>query len=123
MNMISLVPNGEQLEEGEVSEGDSVDEERADDSEGADGGEEDSEWIASEDDALGQRRKERRSKQNQDPEAVPSKTVASSTRNSKRGRNPTPESAGKAPKLSKPGVSKARKALPRMKITVPVAST
>lgn len=121
--MISLVPNGEQLEDGEVSAGGSVDGERADDSEDDEDEEEDSEWVGSEDDAPSPRRKERRSKLNQDPEAAPSKTVASSTRNIKRGRTTTSESTEKASKQPKPDVPKPRKALPRMKIQVPVAST
>ena len=45
--MISPVPNGEQLEDGEVSAGGSVDGERANDSKD----DEDSEWVGSEDEA------------------------------------------------------------------------
>ena len=120
--MISLMPNGEQLEEGEVSEGGSVDEERANDSEDNNDEEEGSEWVASRDDAPSPPRRERRSKAGQEPEAAPSKTLASSTRNTKRGRHPTPKSAEKASKQPKPDAPKPRKALPRMKINVPIAS-
>ena len=120
--MISLVPNGEQLEEGEVSEDGSVDVEPADDSEGNNDEAEDSEWVTSGEDAPPALRRERRSKASQDPGAAPSKTQASSTRNTKRGRPPTPESAEKVSKQPKPNVSKPRKALPRMKIDVPIAS-
>jgi hypothetical protein len=117
-NMFSPVPNGEQLEDGEVSAGGSVDEDHVDDSEDH---EDDSE--ESEDEVPSPPRNERHSKKNQDLEAVPSKTVASSTRSSKRGRAATPESTEKAAKQPKPDVPKPRKALPRIKIQVPVAST
>ena len=122
--MISPVPNGEHLEEGELSAGGSVDGERAEDSDGNEDDDEaeDSEWVASGEDAPSPPRKERRAKANQDPGAAPSKTVASSTRNPKRGRTTTPDSAEKVSKLPKPGVPKPRKALPRMKIEVPVTS-
>jgi hypothetical protein len=122
MNMISPVPNGEHLEEGELSAGGSVEGDRADDSEDDDDDEEDSDWVGSGEDAPTPPRKERRAKANRDPGAAPSKTVASSTRNPKRGRTATPDSTEKVPKVPKPGVPKTRKALPRMKIEVPVAS-
>ena len=115
--MYSPVPNGEQLEEGEVSAGDSVDEGHVDDSE-----EEEYDSEESDDEVPSPPRHERRTKRNQDPEAVPSKTVASSTRSSKRGQVATPESTEKAAKQPKPDVPKLRKALPCIKIQVPVAS-
>ena len=116
--MFSPVPNGEQLEDGEVSAGGSVDKDHVNDSEDGDDDTEESE-----DEVQSPPRTERRSKQNQDPEVVPSRTVASSTRNPKRGRAATPESSEKIAKQPRPDAPKPRKALPRIKITVPVAST
>jgi hypothetical protein len=96
--------------------GGSVDGEQVDDIEE---GEDESE--GSEYEAPSPRRTERRTKANQDPGAAPSRTVASSTRNMKRGRTATPDSAEKVSKRPKPDVPKPRKALPKIKIQVPVA--
>jgi hypothetical protein len=119
--MYSPVPNGEQPEDGEESAGDSVDVDYADDSEGSD---DDLEEIEEgEVEAQAPSRIERRTKQREDPEAAPSKTLVSSTRNPKRDRAATSGSTEKAAKQPKPDAPKPRKALPRIKIAVPVAST
>ncbi|XP_044960735.1 uncharacterized protein LOC123411834 isoform X2 [Hordeum vulgare subsp. vulgare] len=58
-----------------------------------------------------------------DPVATPSNTLVSSTRNVKRDRAVATGSAEKAAKQPKPDAPKPRKALPQMRIAVPVAST
>jgi hypothetical protein len=115
--MISPVPNGEQLKDGEVRAGSSADVDIVENSEGSNDDSEESE------DEVQSPHSERRSKRGQDPEAVPSKTVASSTRNMKHGWAAMPESTEKATKQPRYDAPKPRKALPRMKIQVPVAST
>ena len=116
--MYSPVPNGEQPEDGEESAGGSADVDYADDSEGSD---DDLEEI--EEEVQARPRIERRTKQREDPEAAPSRTLASSTRNPKRDRAATPGLTEKAAKQPRSDTPKPRKALPRIKIAVPVAST
>ena len=116
--MYSPVPNGEQPDNEEGSADGSADVDYADDSKGSDDDLEEGEV-----EAQAPLRIERRTKQREDPEAAPSKTLASSTRNPKHDRATTPrltEKAAKQPRLDAP---KPRKALPRIKIAVPVAST
>jgi hypothetical protein len=116
--MYSPVPNGEHPDEEEGSVDGSADGDYADDSEGSDDDLEEDEV-----EAQVPSRTERHTKQQNDPEVAPSKTVASSTRNPKRDRVATSGSTEKAAKQLKPDAPKPRKALPRIKITVPVAST
>lgn len=118
--MYSPVPNGGRSwhDGGEESAGGSVDTDYADDGEG---GDDDSE--ESEEDVPSPPRTEQRSKQRQDPAALPSKTLASRTRNPKRDRAATSESTEKVAKQPNSAPPKPRKALPRMKIIVSVAST
>ena len=66
--------------------------------------------------------REPRTKQRHDPSAAPSKTVASSSRSVKRDRAIATDSTEKVAKESKPYAPKLRKALPRMRIAMPVAS-
>ena len=65
---------------------------------------------------------ERRSKKTQDPSICQSKTTVSSARNPKRTRTLTPEPAEKTAKQLKIASPKPRKALPKIKVTVPVTS-
>ena len=116
--MYSPVPNGEQPDDEEGSTGGSADVYYADDSE--DSGD-DLEEGKVEVQALP--RIERRTKQREDPEAVPSKTLVSSTRNPKRDRAATSEPTEKVAKQPRSDAPKPRKALPLMKITVLVTST
>ena len=67
-------------------------------------------------------RSERRSKQRHDPVNRRGKAVASSAPSHKRARSPTPELTETVPKQPKANPSKARKALPRIKMDIPVAS-
>jgi hypothetical protein len=115
--MYSPVPNGEQPDEDEGSVDGSVDGDYADDSESSDDDLEEDEV-----EAQVPSRTKCRTKQQEDPGVAPSKTVASSTRNPKRDRAATSGSAEKAAKQLKPDAPKPRKALPRIKIAVPVAS-
>ncbi|KAI5008426.1 hypothetical protein ZWY2020_009474 [Hordeum vulgare] len=111
-NMYSPVPNGEQPDEGEESAHDSANVDFAEDIEG---GDDDSE--ESEEEVRSPARIEHQPKQREDPAAVPSRTLASSTRNSKPERAATSESTKKAAKRPRSDAPKPRKALPRMKIT------
>ncbi|KAI5006515.1 hypothetical protein ZWY2020_033758 [Hordeum vulgare] len=56
------------------------------------------------------------------PSALPATPVVPSARSTKRTRDVAAEPAGQPPKVAKPSGSKPRKALPRMRIAVPVAS-
>ena len=115
--MYSPVPNGEQPDDEEGSTGGSADLDYVEDSEGSgddpEGSEEEIQFPL---------RTEHHSKQRQDPAAIPSRTLASSTRNPKRDCAATSESTEKAAKQHRSDAPKPRKALPRMKIAVPVAS-
>ena len=115
--MYSPVPNGSQPDDGEESAGGSADVDYADDSEDSDDDLEEGEVEVQD-----LPRIEHHTKQHEDPEAIPSKTLASSTRNPKRDRAATFESTEKAVKQPRSDAPKPRKALPHMKITVPIAS-
>ena len=112
------MPNGEQEQEqeGEASGGDSGDWH----SDG--GGDEESEDSSSGEEVDSPPRSERRSKQRQDPTSVRGKAVAQSAHTSKRPRTSSPIPTEKAPKQLKVAPSKPRKALPKIKVDVPVAS-
>ena len=115
--MYSPMPNGEQHLEGAESEGGSADIEYADDSEDNSDDSNSSEEVESPPCT------ERRTKANQDPSANQGKALASSGRNPKRTRTATPDPTEKIVKHLKVAPPKPRKALPRIKVTVPVAST
>ena len=107
------MPNGEQHQGGVESEGVSTDIEYADDSEDFDSSEE----------VDSPPRSERRSKQSQDPTGGDDKVVASSAKIPKRTRTSTPEPIEKAARQAKVVPPKPQKALPRIKVALPVAST
>ncbi|KAI4973058.1 hypothetical protein ZWY2020_015047 [Hordeum vulgare] len=116
-NPHSPVPNGEQLDFGGESEGGSADSEYADDSEESEDASEDNE-----EEEQSPPHREPRTKQRHDPSTAPSKIVASSSRTMKRDRAVAPDSAETNGKQPKSDALKLRKALPRMRIAVPVAS-
>ena len=146
--MLSPVPNGEQPARGAESEHGSGGGSHAEDSEG---GSDDSESSDdAESSQSSERRYEHGSKRMHDPsvdlekEAAPSaktskrartsspaptentdpeKEVAPSAKVPKRTRTASPLPTEKAAKQSKVTTSKPRKALPRIKVAVPVAST
>lgn len=112
------MPNGEQGQdlEGEVSGGDS--------GESTSDGEEDgeSEDSSDEEEVESPPRRERRSKLAQERPSVREKATAQDGQSSKRPRisSPTPtEKAPKHPKVAEPNIQKA---LPKIKIEMPVAS-
>ena len=117
--MYSPVPNGEQNVEGVESEGDSADISYAEDSEGSDDDSEESEEF----EVQSPPRTEGHSKRHQDPAIDQGRTVESTTRSSKRNRTPTPDPTEKVAKQPKVTPAKPRKALPRIKVAVPIAST
>ena len=110
------MPNGEQVQEGEASGGESADGKSDDEDE------EESEDSSSGEEVDSPPCSERRSKQKHDPASVRGKAVASSAHASKRTRTSAPESTEKAPKQPKVVPTKTRKALPKIKVDVPVAS-
>ncbi|KAI5019171.1 hypothetical protein ZWY2020_044059 [Hordeum vulgare] len=65
---------------------------------------------------------ERRTKHRHDPAVPPAPPVAQSARNVKRTRCSSAEPVDQPSKVAKPSGSKPQKALPRMRIAVPVAS-
>ena len=112
------VPNGEQEQdpEGEASGGDSGEW----DSNG--GGDEESDDPSEEEEVESPPRRERRSKLDQERPSAREKAIAQTGQSSKRPQtsSPTPtEKASKHPKVAK---QKPRKALPKIKIDIPVAS-
>ena len=117
--MYSPVPNGGQNVEGVGSEGDSDNISYAEDSEGSSDDSKESEEVK----VVSPPRTEGRSKQQQDPAVTQGRTVGSTTRSSKRTRTPTPEPTEKVAKQPKVTTTKPRKALPRIKVVVPIAST
>uniref|UniRef100_A0A8I6X8C3 Uncharacterized protein n=1 Tax=Hordeum vulgare subsp. vulgare TaxID=112509 RepID=A0A8I6X8C3_HORVV len=117
-NMYSPVPNGAQLEVKEGSMEGSAESDYVEDNEET---KDDSE--ESEDEVSSPSRVEPQSKQRHNPADTPNKTLASSGRSTKRVRGASNESAENSAKLLKPSKSKPQKALPRMRISVPVAST
>ncbi|KAI4991474.1 hypothetical protein ZWY2020_039845 [Hordeum vulgare] len=116
-NLHSPVPNGEQSDLGAESEGGSAESEYVDDSEESEDASDDNE-----EEEQPPPRREPRSKQRHNPTAVPSKTVASSSRNVKCDRAAATDSAEKAAKQPKLDAPKLHKSLPRMRISMPVAS-
>ena len=117
--MYSPVPNGGQNFEGVGSEGDSDNISYAEDSEGSGDDSEESKEV----EVVSPPRTEGRSKQHQDPAVAQGRTVGSTTRSSKRTRTPTPEPTEKVAKQPKVTTTKPWKALPRIKVVVPIAST
>lgn len=115
--MFSPVPNTEQLIEGVESDGGSADIIYAEDSEGSSDDSEESEEVESPPCT------ERRTKLKQDPAGNQGKAMVSSTRNPKRSRTAMPDPTEKTAKQPKVAASKPKKALPRMKVAVPIAST
>ena len=112
------MPNGEQGQdpEGEASGGESG-------KWHSDGGEDDE----SEDSGDGEEvdsppRTERRTKQTHDPASIRGKATAQTGHTSKRPRTSSPAPTEKAPKQSKATPSKPRKALPKIKFSIPIAS-
>ena len=67
-------------------------------------------------------RRERRSKLTHDPASACDKATVQTGQSSKHPRTSSPAPTEKAPKQSKVVVQKTQKALPRIKIDVPVAS-
>ena len=118
--MLSPVPNGEHLVGGMDSEHgsaeDSYAEDSVDESDESEGGDEDESSQSPE------LRSERRSKQTHDPSVDSGKAAAPSAKAPKRTWTPTPDPTEKATKQLKIASPKPRKALPRIKVTMPVAS-
>ena len=110
------MPNGEQEPEGEASGGESGEwhSDEGEDDESDDSG--DSEEVDS------PPRTERRSKHLHDPASIRGKATARTGQTSKRPRTSSPVPTEKAPKQSKVTPSKPRKALPKIKVVVPIAS-
>ena len=117
--MYSPVPNGEQNVEGVGSEDNSASVSYAEDSDNSDDDSEESEEV----EVLSPSRTEGRSKRRQDPAIDQGRTVESTARSSKRNRTPTPDPTEKVAKQPKVTPAKPRKALPRIKVAVPIAST
>ena len=65
---------------------------------------------------------ERQSKQTHDPASIRGKVTVQTVHTSKRPRTSSPAPTEKAPKKSKATPSKPRKALPKIKVVVPLAS-
>ena len=111
------VPNGDQAQDGEEGVGD-ISEWKSD---------EDTE-EESEDSSSGKEVEspphggERRSKEKHDPGVVRSRTGPSSSQTPKRARTATPDPTEKASKQPKVTAAKPRKALPKIKVDVPIAS-
>ena len=112
------MPNGEQEQdpEGEASGGES--------GEWHSGGEgdEESNDTSDEEVVVSRPRRERLSKLTHDPASAHDKATAPTRQSSKRPRTSSPAPTEKAPKQSKVVPQKTRKALPRIKIDIPVAS-
>jgi len=110
------MPNGEQEQEGEVSGGDSGgwhwDRE----------GDKESEDSSSGEEVESLPRTERRSKQRQDPTSIRGKTTPPTGQPLKRPWTTSLVPTEKAPKQPKVMTSKPRKALPKIKVSVPIAS-
>ena len=88
----------------------------------ANDGDEDDEDSISGEEVDSPPRSERRSKQSQDPAGGRGKTAPPSTQVQKRTRTSSPEPLEKAAKQPKVALPKTRKALPKIKVDVPVAS-
>ena len=110
------VPNGEQHLGGAESEGVSAAIDYADDSDDDNDDSDDDEEVES------PPRIEQHTKQSQDPAVDHDKATTSSVRTPKRTRTSTPDPMEKTAKQAKVIPPKPRKALPRIKVTVPIAS-
>ena len=112
------MPNGEQEQdlEGEASGGDS--------GEWHSDGEEDEESDdpSDEEEVESPPRRERRSKLDQERPSAREKAIAQTGQSSKRPRTSSPTPTEKASKHPKVAEQKPRKALPKIKIDIPVAS-
>lgn len=117
MKMYSPVLNGEHFTEGVESANESTDIDYANNSEDESDDSDHSEEVDS------PPHTEHRTKQTQDPVTSRGKAMVSSGRNPKRTRTPTPGPTEKTAKQAKVIPPKPRKALPRIKVTVPIAST
>ena len=115
--MYSPVPNREPYLGGAEREGGSTNIEYVDDSNDDSANSDDSEEVES------PPHSERRSKKSQDPVGGHGKAVATSVRTSKRTWTSTPDPTKKTTKQAKTVPPKPRKVLPRIKVTVPIAST
>ena len=115
------MPNGvqEQTEEDDASGGESKEEWQSDGEEEED---DDGSSEEEEEEEVDPPRTERRSKLTHDPASARDKATVQTGQSSKRPRTSSPAPTEKAPKQSKVVVQKTRKALPRIKIDVPVAS-
>ena len=111
------MPNGEQLQEGAESDADSAEWEYADDSD------EDDEDSSSGEEVDSPPRSEHHSKQSQDLAGGRGKTAPPGTKVPKRTRTSTPQPSKKAVKQPKVVPLKPRKASPKIKVDVHVAST
>ena len=119
--MLSSVPNGEQPVKGAESEHGSVGGSYAEDSEERS---EDSKGSGDAEPSLSPELcYEHGSKRAQDPSANPEKEPAPSEKAPKLSRTSSPAPTEKPAKQPKVTTSKPRKALPRIKVAVPVAST
>ena len=110
------MPNREQFQEGEESTDESGDWQSPDDNEDESDESDSSEEVDS------PPRSELRSKQSQDPAGGRGKAAPPSTQVQKRTRTSSPEPSEKAAKQPKVAPSKPRKALPKIKVDVHVAS-
>ena len=110
------MPIGEQVQEGAESGGESADWRSDDESD------EENEDSSSSEEVDSPPRSERRSKQKHDLVGGRGKAIAPSMQASKRTRTSTPDPIEKAPKQPKVAPTKPRKALPKIKVDVPVAS-
>src|SRR4051812_37130968 len=110
------MPNGEQEQDpkGEANGGDSGDWHF--DGEGS----EESDDSSNEEEVESPPRRERRSKLDQDRPSAREKAIAQTGQSSKRPRTSSPAPTEKAPKQPKVVVQKPRKALPKIKIDIPV---
>ena len=114
------MPNGEQEQdpEGEASGGDSVEW-----TSNGEGDEESDDSSEEQEEVESPPRRERRSKLDQERPSAREKAIAQTGQSSKRPRTSSPTSTEKASKHPKVAEPKPRKALPKIKIDIPVAST
>ena len=110
------MPNGEQVQEGMESTYESGDWQSPDDNEDDSDDSDNSEEVDS------PPHSKHRPKQSQDPAGGRGKTAPPSTQVQKRTRTSSPEPLEKAAKQPKVALPKTRKALPKIKVDVHVAS-
>ena len=117
-------PNGaqEQAEEGDASGGKSGDEGEEWESDGKGEGDDDDDSSEEEEEEVEPPRSERRSKLTHDPTRECGKATVPVGKSSKRPRTSSPVPIEKAPKHLRATPSKAPKALPKMKVTIPTIS-